>query len=304
MDNEELIEKYKQFLNEKKASLNETKKDIKNIVEFGKEAVNNLVSSESHLSNEIQAAELLSPDKIKSLSVESLLFFRQHVDKTENNLKGLKLFQEEIGSHKNYLKYTVGTTEALDSTSSVSVWNLGTFLKEIPDHTLQEQLKNIDTQPSLNKDIECLKVELTNLDNLIGEKFLHLVKDWNAISASTDFHQYLLTFRSIIFDELFAKICPKSNLSRSPWYASTSKKQKYCQPKYFMQGVNEDTAIPPSDLIIINSMASSLEQDFKDLSNLGKQGGIERRVQNTFVQTVSHLANALRMRKQHFKNSP
>ena len=130
------------------------------------------------------------------------------------------------------------------------------------------------------------------------------MKDWSSISAQK--YKTLLAIRSVIFYQLFDTVAKESDYSKTVWYRiSSNRKKRYCQAKFFILGYNDESNIPSSSVKIIDDTATKLQDIFNNLSGYGKYG--ESKVlllENTFRDTISYFATALKLRKHFYLSSP
>ena len=101
----------------------------------------------------------------------------------------------------------------------------------------------------------------------------------------------LIDIRSIIFDQLFEILCPKSVYKRTDWFRnakskSDDKKKRYCQAKYFILGRTVFSSLNPIEQNDINKVCKHMY----DLFN--KLGSVEY-VKNKAIDHCKKAINAL-----------
>jgi hypothetical protein len=141
------------------------------------------------------------------------------------------------------------------------------------------------------------------------KEFESVVADMSTIGDADLKHKALLGLRSVIFNKLLDIIAPQALYSRTSWFKLTPttlagapfRKKRFCQPKFFIFGNNDETAFPQSMIDVVNKTSTEMATHFNEMSEYGKEGGSGILVDNCYRETLTSFANAIRLRNQFQK---
>jgi hypothetical protein len=114
--------------------------------------------------------------------------------------------------------------------------------------------------------------------------------------------------RSVFFDQLLDIIAPEALYSLTPWFKLTPagapfRRMRFCQPKFFIFGNNDETAFPQSMIDAVNKTSTEMATHFNEMSEYGKVGAAGILVDNCYRETLTSFANAIRLRNEFQKHS-
>jgi|GEM_PF-6258502 len=263
------ILKYKKFVK----SVNQTKENVKVISDMA-------ISLSPNIENIPQSEWFDIEDKVSELG---------------DTLRLLGDMYRNIPSHDGrgteFASYSI-MTDQLTTDVNTSFTSLSPYL---PSPTKDDITRRMIIDNIINNQNTIRQFLMSDFpDKVTMFDSIHL--DW--VSSNIDGKGgLLLSLRSMIFYQIFDQWCDQSRYMQSRWYPPTnSTKLRYCQSKFFIQGVNEDSRFPLDIQRTIEYLSCNLQQNFDNLSNYGKVGGNENDMDMTYTKILSLFAGAINMR--------
>lgn len=303
-DRIETVKKHIKILKDTKAIRGDLKEEAQGEIEEWTDLCEKIDEDLEIDEKEINALEVLPTKKIEDAEDDLWGGYEDEVDKKEQLYGSLIGMYNDVKEHKfvTYLDASYNSTTSVSNTSSTNVVNILQCMNLGSDYNTR--LKQLEVKDTIADQKEFVKNELKTIDSDIASNFENVMKDWSGTSVPK--FKILLGLRSVIYDQLFDNFADQSNYCKTKWFRrSTNKKGRYCQPKFFIFGYNDESNIPNSVLQRIEDTALNLEKRYHELSEYGKMG--EKRevlVEKTFRDTISYFKSALELRKSFYVSSP
>jgi regulator of replication initiation timing len=260
----------------------------------------------SNLEKEKIVAETLTPDivdKIPESYWEYLRksYFQRHIA----NYRGVQSLRRDMELEASQLRGYRTVANTVVSSNATSASSGYVILTNISNSypPMKETLQKVKFEKTWLDNIEFIKQELQRIMPDALRKFESVVKGMSGTGNPELKHEALLNLRSVIFYQIFDTIAPESFYCQTSWYklappGTVSKGKRFCQPKFFMLENHNESDHPQSVIDSVNKIAKELSDHFNGMSELGKKGGDVLLVDACYHETLSSMANALRLRSQ------
>jgi hypothetical protein len=111
-----------------------------------------------------------------------------------------------------------------------------------------------------------------------------------------------------LFNRLLDILAPEPQYSQTSWFKRTPtgapfRRMRFCQPKFFIFGNNNETGFPQSMIDSVNKTSGEMAAHFHEMSEYGKEGASGILVNNCYRETLTSFANAIRLRNEFQKHS-
>ncbi len=197
---------------------------------------------------------------------------------------------------------TVTTTNVTTSVSGNIVMNFYDVLSN-SQYDFGPQFQEIKVIETIPENEKIIKEFLEKIDKDYAEKFEGITTDW-ASTPPSEKYKVLGNVRNLIFSVVFPKLANRSEAVKLPWETKLEGKpyRKEIGPaKHFILGHRDESTLSPTTVDIIDKIAESLGYDFGKLSHYSKQGGKAHEFRITYRDTLSHFAEAIKLRQRYWK---
>ncbi|MCX6667556.1 MAG: hypothetical protein NTV74_04875 [Euryarchaeota archaeon] len=160
-------------------------------------------------------------------------------------------------------------------------------------------MEKIGGEPTLSDDIKDIGERLAKMFNSgITERFNQLTKDWS-ISNNNEKTGFLLSLRSIIFDQV---IQPKNEYKTTLWYkkiGDTDFKRRFAMVKFFIIDKKENN-FAETTIATIDHESWEMAGYYDKMTTYGKNNGDITEIMKTYEDTIACFSRILTQRQQFY----
>lgn len=300
----ETVKRHKGNLQRIDSELSDLKGDLIRDIDNSREFCEDVDKARDPIKKEIEAIENLPTIKLGEIEEDDWREYEEMVDRREEHLGSYSAIHQDVKKHTLLIPSLDASFNANANISGSATMNVVTILSSMNlDPIYNIKLKELELSDTIVEQIDFIKTKLQVIKPDILSDYDSVVKDWSSTSAQK--YKTLLAIRSVIFYQLLDTVAKESDYSKTVWYRiSSNRRKRYCQVKFFILGYNDESNIPSSSVKLIDDIAMKLFDIFNNLSEYGKYGEREFLVVNTFRDTISYFATALKLREQFFRPSP
>lgn len=165
-------------------------------------------------------------------------------------------------------------------------------------------IEKISLKPTLSDNIYEIEDLILDLFGYETKTFFSEITDeWN-ITDNENKHSVLLSLRSLIFDKL---IDPNNQYSSARWYKAycatlgeRDPKRVFGRIKYFIIDKKTHSDFLSTTIQEVDLNAHTLEEMYKNLTELGKYGGDISEIKRTYEMSIRSFRNILKLRQELF----
>ena len=301
----ETVKRHKENLQKIDGEFSDLKWKLMKGIDNHRQFCEDIEKAREPIQKEIKAIESLPTSKIGEIEEDYWVGYQEIVERNEELLGSYSAIRQDVEMYTSLIPTLDASFNATANVSGSTTVNVVTILSSMNlDPIYNIKLKELDLTDTIVEQTEFIKTKLQVIKPDILSEFDSVVKDWSSTSAQK--YKTLLAIRSVIFSQLLGTVAKESDYSKTVWYSiSSNRKKRYCQVKFFILGYNDESNIPASSVKIIDDTATKLYDLFNILSEYGKYGECKvLLLENTFRDTISYFATALKLRDCFFLSSP
>lgn len=307
----EEVQDFKESIEEILKETDQIKKIAQQNIEEGKAICVDMDKLQDTLGKEKIIAESMTVEVVGSMSEDEWSQMRGQFFQAANTYKGMSSLRrdmEGVGAHLHQFTLVASTVASSNSTAVLSGSNiLMSHVEQYP--SVEVAITTVKLSPTWIEDIAFIKEEIKTMTPNVSKEFEGVVADMSGTGDATRKYKALLALRSVLFDQLLDIIASEVQYSQTSWFKRTPstpalapfRKKRFCQPKFFIFGNNDETAFPQSMIVAINKTSIEMATHFREMSKYGKEGATETLVNNCYRETLTSFANAIRLRNQFQK---
>jgi regulator of replication initiation timing len=306
------VQEYKDDIEEIINEAAKVKELAQSNIEENRDICVNMDRVEDSLGKQKEIAETLTKDVVDTIAEPDWDNMRNQFGQASNTRRTVLSLRRDMESTKTQMSGFTTVTSTFASSTASSGWSgyeiLGTYADKYPP--VKRVLEKVEFHPTWIKDIDFIKQELPRIMPNVVKEFESVIADMSGTWDPDLKHKALLSLRSVIFYQLFDTLAEEPLYCQTPWYKLTPpsgtpfRKKRFCQAKFFIIGMRDESQFSQSMMDTINKTAMELQNRFDQMSNYGKEGASSTLVDNCYRETLASFANALRLKSEVQKNYP
>ena len=309
----EEVQDFKENIEEILKDTDEIKRIAQQNIEADKTICVDMDKLQDTLGKEKIIAESMTVEVVDGISNDEWSQMRSQFAQTANTHRGMSSLRrdmESVGTHVQQFTLVASTTAASNSTAVMSGSHiLMSHADQYP--SVRIAFETVKFSPTWIEDIAFLKAELKKMMPDVSKEFEGVIADMSGIGNPNLKYKVLLALRSVFFDQLLDTIAPEAQYSQTSWFKRTPttpagtpfRRMRFCQPKFFIFGNNDETAFLQSMVDAVNKTSTEMAMHFNEMSEYGKEGATGILVDNCYRETLTSFANAIRLRNEFQKHS-
>jgi len=307
----EEVRDFKDNIEEIQKEKDEVKKMAQESIQDSKAICVNMDKLNDTLRDDKIIADSLTEDVVNGISKEDWTGMRNQFAQTANAHKSMSSLRRDMeGARLQTQQFRLVSDTILSSNATTSVSStfiMGAYARRHPP--LAKALATVRVSSTLTQDIDLIKAELKKIVPDVSKEFESVVADVSGTGDANLKYNALLTLRSVFFDRLLDIIASKAQYTQTSWFKRTPttpagapfRRMRFCQPKFFIFGNNDEAAFPQSMIDAVNKTSTEMATHFNEMSQYGKEGATGILVDNCYRETLTSFANAIRLRNQFQK---
>jgi hypothetical protein len=300
MDRAKVMEDHRIELLKTKKDLSESKSKIVEIVDKSKEQCGNIDAANENIDRKISLIDSVKPH-VKSVNAGDWDQYLNQIQRDKNFGETAAVVTKDLPPIETQIDNAFLVLGSFESTTCSGTMTTAVTFSSVPDAQVKSKIKEILSNETISEMINFIRTKITSLFSGSLAEFNSFIKNWQSEKTESKKHQHLLSLRSVIYYQIFNNLCQQSNYVSSPWYAATSDKRgRYCQTKYFILGNNDLSRLSSSTIASVDSFCLKSQNNFNELSEIGKNGCTVSASKNTFINTITDFVEILKLRDSLF----
>lgn len=302
-DRKDQLDSHIETIEESIKAAQNSKEQIKEDLDSGKQAIENLERAEYEMDVNLNLLKSLNKDNVYELDEDTWEKYGVQYNKDRNLCASICDYRDRLSDRDSTLSPTLSGGFVTDASStSPAVYIIFNDTPVDSDDFQSTAAKHeVEKHPVKLSDFIC--AEISKIDKDKADIFMKLVREFYAADPDVQYAR-LIDIRSLLFDQIFEDLCKEADYSRTAWFRHTpggtvEKGKRFCQPKYFILGNTDCFALDPLMQNRIDTKCRYMYDLFGNLSTYGKHGVDARQTQYYFSETIATFSKIIELRKTH-----